>query len=259
MDGAVGVHLVSQLDLVGSPRRSVVAHLGPDAVLRSLATADDDASLIALILESGSPLVVVDAPLEVPNMDGRRGLEVVLAWCDIAAFPVSRRRLDTVFGGARGVAVNRALASERRRLVEGLPDQVLRQIAWEAARPEDRLIDLADYRAAWLGVRPPRFRPKGVGRARPEGSLVAWELLARVVDMGGWMPDPSADDWGAIADAARIDAICSAYCGLRLQQDRAVCVGAPGQGTAAIAVDANLRARVAMTLERLRSEGRIVI
>jgi hypothetical protein len=173
---------------------------------------------------------------------------------------VSTRRLETVFGGARGVGLAGRLARGGRRALEALPDHVLRQIAWEAGHPADApAIDLADYRTAWLGVRAPRYRPKGVGRARPEGVREAWRLLAGVVDLDGWTPTGSPGDWEAIADAARIDAICCAYAGLRLQQGRGVVIGDAEHGAMALPVDANLRGRLAATLERLRAEGTIVI
>ena len=114
--------------------------------------------------------VVVDAPLAVPNARGRRDAERVLAWCDVPAFPVSRERLERVFGGARGVALARALARPGRELRETLPDLVLRELEWEREHPPGApALDLADYRAAWLAVRAPAYRPKGRGRARPAG------------------------------------------------------------------------------------------
>jgi predicted nuclease with RNAse H fold len=260
MSDVAGLHLLAHLDLVSSPRRSVVARLDRSGRLRALEEAAGDAEVIAAVEAQGASLVVVDAPLAVPRAGGRRDAEAVLSWCDVPAFPVSARRLDTVFGGARGVALADRLAGAGRRVLEALPDHVLRQISWEAGRPEGApAMDLAAYRAAWLGVRAPRYRPKGVGRARPEGVMEAWRLLARVVDMDGWTPAASPGDWEAIADAARIDAICCAYAGLRLEQGAAVVLGTPGRGEMAVPVDANLRARLAATLERLRGEGTIVI
>lgn len=260
MSDIAGLHLLAHLDLVSSPRRSVVARLDASGRLRALEEAGDDADVLALVDAQEPSLIVVDAPLAVPGTGGRRDAEAVLSWCDVPAFPVSARRLETIFGGARGVALADRLARDGRPVVEALPDHVLRQIAWEAGRAEGApAMDLAGYRAAWLGVRAPRFRPKGVGRARPEGVMEAWRLLAGVVDMDGWTPQTSPGDWQAIADAARIDAICCAYAGLRLQQDTAVVLGSAERGAIAVPVDANLRARLAATLERLRGEGTIVI
>ena len=260
MADVIGLHLLAHFDLIDSPRRSVVARLDADGRVRGLDDAADDDEVIALAGAHAADVVVVDAPLAVPDATGRRAAEQVLAWCDVPAFPVSGRRLETVYGGARGVALAPRLAAGGRRVLEALPDQVLRQIAWEAAHPlGDAAIPLADYRAAWLGVRAPRYRPKGVGRAHPDGVLVARRLLAGVVDLDGWTPADAPDDWAAIADAARIDAICCAYAGLRLARGEAVCVGAPGRGTVVLPADANLRARVAATVERLGAEGTIVI
>ena len=70
---------------------------------------------------------------------------------------------------------------------------------------------------------------------------------------------PRPTTGSAIADAARIDAICCAYAGLRLDAGTAVVLGNAAHGAMAVPVDANLRARLAATLERLRAEGTIVI
>lgn len=262
MGDAIGLHLLPHIDLVATPRRSVIARLDPGGGLVSLETAADDGAILDRIGRHGAGPTVVDAPLEVPNAEGRRDVEAVLAWCDIAAFPVSRRRLEVVFGGARGVDLAPALSEGGRRAVEALPDQVLRQLIWEARHPRDAApIALADYRAAWLGVRAPRYRPKGAGRARTQGILEAWRLLADVIDMDGWAPEATpVDDWSAINDAARIDALCCAYAGLRLADPRTgLVLGAPGLGQVALPADANLRERLSATLDRLRDEGAIAI
>lgn len=260
MTDALGLHLVAHLDLVDSPRRSVLARLDGGGRLTALQEAAGDAELTAAIAAHETRTLVVDAPLVVPVGAGRRDAEAVLAWCDVPAFPVSARRLETVYGGARGVALAPAFAAGGRDAVEALPDQVLRQIAWERDHPLGQpALPLADYRAAWIGVRAPRYRPKGVGRAHPDGILAAWSLIGEVVDLGGWRPVADPDDWAAIGDAARIDAICCAYAGLRLGRGEAVRVGAPGRGTIVLAADSNLRARVAATVARLASEGTIVI
>lgn len=258
MADALGLHLVSHLDLVDSPRRSVLARLDRSARLVSLESAGDDDAVAAMVAASGDGPIAVDAPLAVPNATGRRDAEAVLAWCDIAAFPVSAERLVTVHGGARGVTLAPRLTAGGRMAVEALPDQVLRQIAWEADHPlSEPAVDLAVYRVAWIGVRAPRFRPKGAGRAHPAGILAAWHGLSRVVDTAGWVPGGGTGDWAAIDDAARIDAICCAYAALRLERDEAVRVGAPGRGEIAVPVDANLRARLAATRTRLLGDGAI--
>jgi predicted nuclease with RNAse H fold len=256
-----GLHLRQGLDLIDTPRRSAVAVLDAGGGLVALDLARDDEEVIDLVAAAPGRPLAVDAPLEVPNPTGRRDLETVLAWCDVPAFPVSARRLAQVFGGARGVALAPALAPLAHPLLEALPDQVLRQIAWERDHPVDApAMDLADYRAGWLGVRPPPYRPKGVGRARPEGTRAAWALLSHVLDLGGWTPASAPDDWEAIADAARIDALCCAYAALRLERpDEHAVLGAAGHGRAVLPADANLRARIDLTLRRLRGERTIAI
>ena len=261
MSDVFGLHLVQGLDLVDTPRRSAVARLDADGCLTALDLAGPDEEVVALLAGHDASILAVDAPLEVPNESGRRDVEAVLAWCDIPAFPVSRRRLGTVHGGARGVALAPALTRPGRALVEALPDQVLRQIAWEREHPPDAPpMDLAEYRAAWIGVRAPVYRPKGTGRARPDGTLAAWRLLADVIDLGGWAPAPPADDWAAIADAARIDALCCAYAARRMSGGGSwVSIGTGGGSQLTLPADANLRARVGATLARLRAEGAVSI
>jgi predicted nuclease with RNAse H fold len=252
-----GIHLLQGLDLVATPRRSAVARLDAAGCLTALDLAATDDEIAALVEGADLGAVAVDAPLHVPNETGRRDCEAVLAWCDVAAFPSSRRRLAQVHGGLRGEALAPRLAAPGRALLEALPDQVLRQIAWEREHPPDAPpIDLLAYRTAWIGVRAPVHRPKGTGRARPDGTLAAWRLLDEAIDLGGWAPGPPADDWSAIADAARVDAICCAYAALRHIRGSAVSIETGGSRLT-LPADANLRARVAATLERLRAEGAI--
>ena len=101
----VGIHLLQPIDLVGSRRRSAVALVGGGGNVQALDLADADEEVIAAVPEEAAWLCV-DAPLAVPNREGSRPAERVLAWCDVPAFPVSLRRLETVFGGARGVALS---------------------------------------------------------------------------------------------------------------------------------------------------------
>ena len=72
---------------------------------------------------------------------------------------------------------------------------------------------------------------------------------------------PPADDWAAIADAARIDALCCAYAALRMTpRRRRWSQSRPAAGLRlTMPADANLRERVAATLARLRAEGAISI
>lgn len=259
MSEALGLHLVQHLELVDSPRRSVLVRVDAEGRLRAVHEAAGDHEVVALAAAGGAALVV-DAPLAVPEATGRRDAEAVLAWCDVTAFPVSGRRLAQVTGGTRGAALAAALEAPGRTLAEALPDQVLRQIAWERGHPAGApALDLADYRTAWIPVRAPAYRPKGAGRARPDGIVEAWGLLREVMDLDGWTPGSGADDWAAIADAAVIDALCCAYAGLRVLRGAGVLLGTPERGRIALPVDANLRGRLALTLDRLRAEGAIRI
>lgn len=254
----VGIHLLQTLGLIDSPRRSAVACLDGDGRLESLELARSDDELLGLV-PGAAAWVCVDAPLAVSSETGSRDAERVLAWCDVPAFPVSRRRLEQVHGGARGVRLAPALARPGRELRETLPDLVLRELAWERSHtPHSPAMDLADYRPAWLAVRAPAYRPKGRGRARPAGLAQAHALLARVVDLRGWTPRPDGDDWQALDDAARLDALCCAYAALRLARgEGSATIGGPESGHVSFPADANLRARVALTVERLAAEGTI--
>lgn len=260
MGDVLGVHLLQTMDLVGSPRRSAVTRVDAGGALVALDLAAGDDEILGLVGAVDVPTLAVDAPLAVPEQGGRRDAEAVLAWCDITAFPVSRRRLAQVHGGARGIDLAPGLAAPGRRLCEALPDQVLRQIAWERDHPPGSApLELGDYRTRWLGVRAPAYRPKLTGRARRPGLAQAHALLAGVLDLGGWAPAPGGDDWSAIADAARLDALCCAYAALRLARGGAMVVGVPGRGEIAVPVDANLAHRLQATLERMRGEGTIAI
>lgn len=252
-----GIHLLQSLELTGSPRPSAVAVLDDRGRLEGLELCGADAEVLAAVPPAAT-WVCVDAPLAVPNRDGSRAAERVLAWCDAPAFPVSRRRLQAVFGGARGLALAPGLAAAGRQVRETLPDLVLRELAWERDHPPgDPAMDLGAYRAAWLGVRAPVYRPKGAGRARAAGLAPAHALLATVLDLGGWAPGEGGD-WGAVRDAARLDALCCAYTALRLARgEGAVTLGDPRQGHVAFPADANLRARAALTVRRLASQGAI--
>lgn len=260
MAAVLGLHLVQHLPLVDSPRRSVVARLDDAGRLDGLWRAGPDEEVLAVVAQAGGAALVADAPLVVPSERGRRDVEAVLSWCDVSAFPVSARRLRQVTGGTRGADLAAALAGPGRWTAEGLPDQVLRQIAWERDHPPGAPpIDLADYRAAWIGVRAPAYRPKGAGRARPAGVAAAWRLVAGAVDLGGRRPAEAGDDWSAIDDAAVVDAVCCAYAARRVEDGRGLLVGTPERGRVALPADANLRDRIALTLERLRGEGAIAV
>ncbi|MEW6583760.1 MAG: hypothetical protein AB1416_13470 [Actinomycetota bacterium] len=251
-----GLHLEQHLGRVSGPPRSAVAAVTGDGRLRDLRPAGDDDDVLAAIPEDAA-LVVVDAPLAIPEGDRRRDAETVLAWCDHAAFPVSRARMEKVYGGARGVRLAPALGGAGRAVAEAVPDLVLRQLAWEREHPAGAPpLDLAEYRARWLAVRAPAFRPRGGGRARPAGIHEARALLAAVLDLAGWEPEEDGGDWAAIRDAARVDALACAYAGVRhLRGGGSVALGAPDRGLVLVPADANLAGRIALHVERLRAEA----
>lgn len=255
-----GLHLLQPLALGASARRSALATLEPSGALARLELVGDDEEILAALSDPPAVLAV-DAPLAVPNEAGQRDAEQILAWCDAPTFPVSRRRMERVLGGMRGVALAPALRGRAGTLVETLPELVLRQLAWERQHPRTQPAPgLADYRVAWLSVRAPAYRPKGAGRARPEGLAPAHDLLAGVLDLGGWAPARDPDGWQALHDAARLDALACAYLALRLHREGArgtVALGAPERGQVVVPADAALRNRVAVNSERLRAEGRI--
>lgn len=258
---AAGLHLLQTLDLVDTRRRSAVARLDQAGRLLALDLVAADDEIVAAIPPAVATLAV-DAPLAVPDEDGQRDLERVLAWCDAPAFPTSRRRLAQVHGGMRGVDLAPRLGAGRR-VVETLPGHVLRQIAWERERPRSGPpLALADYRAEWLPLRAPDYRAKGSGRAKPAGLAPAHRLLAGVLDLRGWAPVADPDDWAALDDAARLDALACAYLAWRLAREGAegtVAIGSPERGMIVLPADANLRERVAVNLERLRAEGAVRI
>jgi len=257
----LGLHLLQTRRLVGTPRRSCLAEVDAGGGLVDLRLLDGDDEIVDA-LQSGPALLAVDAPLAVPNEDGQRDAERVLAWCDVPAFPTSARRLRAVHGGTRGVDLAPRLAADGRQAVETLPDLVLREVAWERDHPlAGPPMDLADYRPAWLGVRAPAYRAKGPGRARAGGLGPAAALLGSVLDLGDWAPAPDPDDWAALHDAARLDAVCCAYLAWRHERvgSSTVELGTPERGRLVLPADANLRDRIAVNLTRLRREGAVAI
>jgi hypothetical protein len=259
----IGIHLVQTIEQVTGPRRSVVARVDWNARLVALDAVASDAELTEAV-GRGARMVVVDAPLRVPDDTGRRDIDRVLAWCDIPLFPASRRRMLALHGGLRGEDLAPSLdAAAAEGAWEASPDQVLRQLMWESDHAGgDAPLDLAEYRERWPAVRAPVYRPKAAGRARPAGLLPAWTILGSVLDTGGWAPGADGDDdWAAIADAARIDALCCAVAGLRAAGvgGMALRVGSAERGRIIVPADANLGERVALTLARMRADGSIRI
>lgn len=207
-------------------------------------------------------LVLVDAPLMVPDGAGRRDVEHVLAWLDIPAFPVSGARMQTVYGGTRGARLAAALAGGPHVLAETIPDQVLRQLLWERRQPPGAApLGLAEYRARWLGVRPPAFRPRG-GRAHPEGLGPARDLLADAADLTAW-PAPTRDgDLAALDEAAAIDATACAVAAHRCRHGdptRWVLIGTALRGRMVLPGDLDLAERAKVNATRLAREGVISI
>jgi predicted nuclease with RNAse H fold len=253
---ACGIHLMPVLDAIGTPRPSCIAGVDAGGVLGLLTCLDTDDELLAAV-PAGTRVVAVDAPLVVDNPTGQRPVEHLLAWLDAPVFPNSIARLTRLHGGMRGVGLRDRLAAQSECVVETVPDLVLRELAWEVEHPPtDPPLELAEYRAAWLGVRPPRYRPKGRGRAMPGGRAAAAALLATAIELGGWLPTANPDDWQAIADAARLDAMACAYAAWRLaiQPQHMLLVGNPTIPLA-VPADANLRARAELHGARLGGRG----
>lgn len=258
---ALGLHLAQDRRRAAGPWRSVLATLDTRGTLAGLEPLEDDEAIVAAVAAAAPALVVVDAPVVAPEGVGRRDVERVLAWCDIPCLPVSRRRLEALTGGVRGEDLAPALAAAGAELWEGSPDQVLRQLMWEAGHPGPDPVPLERYRELWPAIRAPRYRPKRAGRAHPAGLLPAWSLLSAALDLAGWAPDPSGAEDGQVADAARLDALCMA---LLAHRRAAVPAAAAGIGTAErgrmlVATGPELADRLARTLQRMRAGGEIAV
>jgi predicted nuclease with RNAse H fold len=246
-----GIHVMPVVDAIASPRRSCVVGVDATGRVDEVALVDTDDAIIDAI-PSDARVVALDAPVSVTNATGRRPVESILSWLDVAAFPNSTDRLAKVYGGTRGVVLAARLDARPMRVIETLPDLVLREIDWERAHaPDAPPMELSEYRAAWLGVRAPRYRPKGTGRATPSGRSSATALLARVLDLNGWVPAAAPDDWHAIGDAAVLDAMACAYTAWRLAVSPETCLVLPDpDGPFVAPADANLRLRAALHIHR---------
>ena len=253
---AVGLHLSPMLS--PHPRRpSALAEVDAAGCLVELLDLDSDDEILAGV--PAESLLAIDAPLEVPNEDGNRGIERLIAWCDVPLFPVAGVRLDKVMGGRRGVDLALSLRSAAAVVVEASPELILRQLIFEQQRRESAPLDLARYREIFLQTRAPAYRPKGAGRAKPAGLEPATRILAREVDLGAYAPADGAGDLEAIADAARLDAIACAYAAHRALEGPApsILIGAPGEGEMLLPVDANLLERLEINLRRMRAQGEL--
>ena len=257
---AVGIHLNPEMRRDDPPGRSAVAEIDPDGALRTVHMCRRDEEIVALTGNSPA-LVVIDAPIAIPDdTAGRRDVEQVLAWLDIPAFPVTRTRLEKVHGGARGPGLRALMAGHT--MVEGIPDQVIRQLLWEREHPIGAPpLGLADYRAAWLGVRAPAFRPRG-GRARNDGLAPAREVLADAADLTAWPAPERTGDLAALDEAAAIDAVACALLARRCVDgpgDRWALVGDAAAGRIALAACPEMIERAGINIARLRDEGTINI
>jgi predicted nuclease with RNAse H fold len=259
---AVGIHLVQGTRADDAPARSAVAEISAQNVLSGLRfcrTADDVRDAVSQA--PGPALVLVDAPLAVPPVRGRRDVEQVLAWLDIPAFPVTPARMDTAYGGARGVGLARQLEEQGHVTAEAIPDQVLRQLLWEREHPPGSPArGLATYRAEWLGIRAPSFRPRG-GRARNEGLTPAREILTGHVDLSAWPAPERPGDLADLDEAAAIDAVACALVARRCLQEDAgwALIGSPAAGRVVLAAGPDLIDRARVNIDRLREEGSIGI
>lgn len=253
---AIGVHLLQSFDLVDTPRRSVVVEVEPLGAVTRIVPVTDIAEIVQAIGPEPAQ-VVVDAPLAVPNETGQRDVERILAWCDVPAFPVARGRLAKVHGGLRGIELREALPNAVVAHETHL-DLTLRLLMWEETEGGS-LRELDDYRTRWLGLRAPRYRPKGPGRATTAGLVAVAALLSRHIDTGGWIPTSGADDWGPIHDAAVVDAMACAYVAHRAvhRPDEVLVIGSAARGQMLLPTDENLRARLLATVARLAADGAI--
>ena len=257
----MGIHLVQDARQADAPGRSAVAEITPDNALSGVRMCRSDGEIVEAV-GPGPALVLVDAPVVVPDVTGRRDAEHVLAWLDIAAFPVTPARMQKAYGGARGVDVGAALAGAGHVAAEALPDQVLRQLMWEQDHPPGSApLGLGEYRAEWLGVRAPAFRPRG-GRARNDGLGPARALLDGPCDLGAW-PAPERDgDLADLDEAAVIDAVACALLSRRCLDgpgDRWALIGNAGAGRIALAACPEMIERAGINIARLRDEGTINI
>ncbi len=252
---AVGLHLSALLPPHPS-RPSALARVDEAGRLTDVVDLATDADVLAAVPRDS--LLAVDTPLDIPNETGNREIERIVAWCDVPLFPVAGARLDKVLGGRRGVSIAPALRERALRVVEVSPELVLRQILFEESggiSPPD----LAEYRGRWLSIRPPVYRPKGAARAKPAGLEPTARLLGSVLELGDFRLTTDPDDLEAIADAARLDAIASAYAAHRALADPAavVLLGAQGRGEMLIPTDPNLRNRLEINLARMAAGGEV--
>ncbi len=248
-----GVHLMPMVEAVRTQRPSVVVELDGATVqaIAHVQTIED----VVEALGDGPLIVAVDTPLRIANPTGRRALDELLAWLDVPVFPISRARVDQVWGGSRGQKLAAALASKPDAVVlEAVPDLVLRVLAWQASGREP-CDDLQAFRTGWLDLRPAPYRPKGLGRARPAAMDSAVALIRSALDIGRWRLSQEPDDWQAIADAAVVDALLCAYSALSVARGHGVVVASDDGSPCALPTVAMLHRRIEVNVERLRRDG----
>ncbi len=138
----------------------------------------------------------------------------------------------------------------------------LLQLLWERLHPAGSApLGLADYRTAWLEVRPPAFRPRG-GRARNDGIAPTRAILADALDLAAWPLPQRSGDLAALDEAAAIDAVAGAFAAhrcLHAPGDRWVRIGTAERGQVVMPADPDLIARAEVNIARLRDEGTINI
>jgi predicted nuclease with RNAse H fold len=236
----IGIHLIQPPGEIASPPQSTLAALNDVGQVEFVEDVQDDAGLL-LLATTASPLIVLDAPVFVPNAQGRRMAEDVLAWCDINVFPASRERLGRLYGGVRGERLANRLERAGCAVHETYPEVVLRQLAWESSRKGSPPLDLASYREAWIGARGPRYATKRDEPGSREARKRALELLG--VPYRDQMDRP-----GAIA------ALACAYAGLRsARPDLGATLSLPVGAKRRIVLPAGpeLLSRAALHIERL--------
>ncbi len=258
---AVGIHLNPDMTRDDPPGRSAVAEVVAGGVLVAVRMCRSNEEIVAAVGASPA-LVLIDAPVAIPATTvGRRDLEHVLSWLDIPAFPVTSERIQKVHGGVRGPQLAAALPNTLV-VAESSPDQVLRQLLWERLHPAGSApLGLADYRTAWLEVRPPAFRPRG-GRARNDGIAPTRAILADALDLAAWPLPQRGGDLAALDEAAAIDAVAGAFAAhrcLHAPGDRWVRIGTAERGQVVMPADPDLIARAEVNIARLRDEGTINI
>ena len=159
----VGIHLLQSLDLVESPRRSAVARLDDAGRLEALALADGDDEVLGRGAGRGR-VGRGRRPRPCRTPEGSRDAERVLAWCDVPGLPRPARRLERVFGGARGGLAPALLRRPGRSSSRRSPTWCCASSSGSGSTPPARPPSTSPTTGpAWLGVRARAYRPQGRG------------------------------------------------------------------------------------------------